>query len=253
MIHMGATKLTYVGHGTVLIETKGERILTDPALRSYVWFLIRYKPGISTDKLKPVSAVLISHIHHDHLDIASLNSFGKDVRLFVPKGAKKLLEMSGFTNVREVEEWEEFKVGKVKVKVTPANHVGYRRPFGPMAESIGFVVKGSHNVYFAGDTDTFDGMERLGKVDAALLPVWGWGPTLGKGHLDPFRAAESLKLIKPKVAIPIHWGTFHPIGFGWLSSSFLLDPPKTFASHVAKLAPKVEVRVVQPGHSTELK
>jgi L-ascorbate metabolism protein UlaG (beta-lactamase superfamily) len=250
---MARTRITYVGHGTVLIETKGERILTDPALRGNVWFLIRYKPGISADKLKPVSAVLISHIHHDHLDIASLNSFGKDVRLFVPKGAKVVLERNGFTNVQETEPGDKIGVGKVEIETVPANHLGFRRPFGPLAESVGFVVKGSHNVYFAGDTDTFDGMKKLGKVDAALLPVWGWGPNLGKGHLDPLRAAESLQLIKPRIAIPIHWGTFHPLGIGWFNPSFLLDPPKNFASHVAKLAPKVEVRVVQPGHSTELK
>lgn len=251
MIHM-VTKLTYVGHGTVMIETGGERIITDPALRGRVWFLRRRGPCMSPDRLEGISSVLISHIHHDHLDIASLNSLGKDVELIVPKGAKIILEREGFTNVKETVPGDSIRIGKVRLETVHAEHLGFRRPFGPLAESLGFVIRGGHSVYFAGDTDMFDGMGKLGKVDAALLPVWGWGPRLGKGHMDPLHAAESLKLIRPRIAIPIHWGTFHPFCMGWANPSFLKDPPKEFASHAARLAPDVEVRILQPGSSTEL-
>ena len=50
-------------------------------------------------------------------------------------------------------------------------------------------------------------MAALGAVDVALLPVWGWGPTLGPGHLDPVRAAEAVELIRPRIVVPVHWGT----------------------------------------------
>ena len=57
-----------------------------------------------------------------------------------------------------------------------------RRPFGVAAEPVGYLVGGSRTAYFAGDTDLFPGMSDLrGRVDVALLPVWGWGPSVGGG------------------------------------------------------------------------
>ena len=50
------------------------------------------------------------------------------------------------------------------------------------------------------------------ELDLALLPVWGWGPNLGPGHLDPERAARAAAMLSPRVAVPIHWGTFFPLG-----------------------------------------
>ena len=55
-------------------------------------------------------------------------------------------------------------------------------------------------------------MAELAPLDVALLPVWGWGPTLGPGHMDPADAAEALGLLRPRIAVPIHWGTIHPLG-----------------------------------------
>jgi L-ascorbate metabolism protein UlaG (beta-lactamase superfamily) len=119
---------------------------------------------------------------------------------------------------------------------------------------VGYIIEGSHHIYFPGDTDLFDGMISLGKgLDAALLPVWGWGPTLGSGHLNPKRAAEALTLLRPSIAIPIHWGTFYPIGTGLLKKSYLSEPPNQFAHYAAQFAPEVEVRIVRPGQHTILK
>ena len=69
-------------------------------------------------------------------------------------------------------------------------------------------------VYFAGDTGLFAGMSAIGDkgIDVALIPVDGWGPTVGEGHLDPVGAAEAVKLLRPRVAVPIHWGTYAPYG-----------------------------------------
>lgn len=89
-------------------------------------------------------------------------------------------------------------------------------------------------------------------LDVALLPVWGWGPTLGSGHMTPARAAKSLGLLRPEVAIPIHWGTFHPLGMGWLSPRFLWVPPRLFAREAAEFAPDVRIEILQPGDETEL-
>ena len=59
--------------------------------------------------------------------------------------------------------------------------------------ALGYLIRGSHQIYFAGDTDLFEGMATLApRLDLVLLPIWGWGPSLGPGHLDPRRAAEAL-------------------------------------------------------------
>ncbi|MEE8132941.1 MAG: MBL fold metallo-hydrolase [Nitrososphaerales archaeon] len=250
---LSATRLTYIGHATVLIETKGVRILTDPLLRNRVGFLHRCRSKIDSNSYRSIDVVLISHIHKDHLDIPSLRLLDNSVLLIVPEGASGYLNQRGYENVNEIKVGEDIQIGPLKISATPAHHFGNRNFFGPSAECLGFVVHGNHNIYFAGDTDLFQEMSSLRDgLDVALLPVWGWGPTLGRGHLDPRRAAEALKLLHPKVVIPIHWGTYCPIGMEWASPNYLTNPPHDFAHHASRLIPEVDVRVVEPGDYIEL-
>jgi L-ascorbate metabolism protein UlaG (beta-lactamase superfamily) len=112
---------------------------------------------------------------------------------------------------------------------------------------------GTQRVYFAGDTELFDGMRDMaGRFDVALLPVWGWGPSLGPGHMDPLSAARAVAILRPAVTVPIHWGTFFPVGLEALRGSALVEPPRVFARHVAELAPEVEVRVLAIGETLAL-
>ena len=81
------------------------------------------------------------------------------------------------------------------------------------ADAVGYVLRaGGVAVYFPGDTDLFPEMATWAPIDVALLPIWGWGPTLGEGHLDPGRAVQATELIGPGLVVPIHWGTFSPLG-----------------------------------------
>ena len=119
--------------------------------------------------------------------------------------------------------------------------------------AVGYCVDGSSRVYFAGDTDLFPAMSDLaGTVDVALLPVWGWGPRLGPGHLNPTRAAEAVVRIRPRLAVPIHWGTFYPIGLSRLVPRPLERPPLDFAEEVARIAPGTAVRIIAPGEALSL-
>ena len=112
---------------------------------------------------------------------------------------------------------------------------------------------GSTRVYFAGDTDLFPTMSDLaGRVDVALLPVSGWGPTLGRGHLDPVRAAEAAARIQPAIAIPIHWGTLFPVGLRRLARRRFEGPGEAFREAVAARGGRIAVRVLQPGQSMAL-
>ena len=122
-------------------------------------------------------------------------------------------------------------------------------PLGAPARAIGFDVRGTRRVYFAGDTDLFDAMAELaGGLDLALLPVASWGRKLGPGHLDSGRAAQAAALLAPRVAIPIHWGTLAVAGRA-VAPAQRDDPARAFAAQVAATAPSVSVAVLEPGSS----
>jgi L-ascorbate metabolism protein UlaG (beta-lactamase superfamily) len=242
--------VTFVGHSTVLIELEGTRILTDPLLRRHVVFLRRQVPAVDMASLRRIDAVVISHLHRDHCHFPSLRRLPPATPLFVPTGAGELLRKAGFSEVTELAVGESHAVGAVRLEGTAALHSGFRPPFGPHAESLGFLVSGEQSVYFAGDTALFPEMEALkGRVDLALLPVWGWGPNLRGHHMDPADAADSLDLIRPRIAIPVHWGTYAPIGFGSLKPRYLYDPPRTFVKLAEERAPGVNVKLLEPGGS----
>ena len=118
--------------------------------------------------------------------------------------------------------------------------------------SVGFLIEGATRIYFAGDTDLFDGMRELaGRVDVAALPIWGWGPRLPPGHLNPETAAQALALIRPAIALPIHWGTLRSIG---AQRGFdQMEPARRFAEAAAALAPETTVKVVPPGERLSLR
>jgi len=245
-------RVRFLGHATVLIDLDNTRILTDPLLRRRVAALLWRHPTPHSRVDHPVDAVLISHMHQDHLDLKSLRQVGHNETLLVPSRAGPFLARRGFRHARELVPDQVVPVGEVRVIATPALHTGFRPPFGPFGGCLGFIVEGSARVYFAGDTDIFPEMAQLGPIDVALLPVAGWGPTLGPGHMNAEVAAEALRLIRPKVAIPIHWGTFAPMGMHLRAWPYLTQPPLDFLKHARRLAPDVEVRVLEPGDAFDL-
>ena len=195
----GSVRIVYVGHATVLVEMDGVRLLTDPMLRPRMLHL-RRAGKVDAQALRDIDAVLISHLHFDHLDVASLRRIGRDIPIVAPPGAGALLARKRFRSVTELGVGEELRVGELAIRGTPARHDAARLPFGARAEPMGYVITGSRSVYFAGDTDVFEGMAGLGPIDVALVPIWGWGPVLGPGHMDPQEAAEAVRLIRASVS-----------------------------------------------------
>lgn len=245
-------ELTFLGHSTVLIEVAGARLLTDPVLRDRVGPLQRQSAPPHPGAYDGIDAVLISHLHHDHLDLPSLRHLRGRPLLIVPNGSGQLLRRHGFHEVVELEAGQRHDLGGVVVQATKAEHNGYRAPFGPTASSLGYVVGDDHRrVYFAGDTDLFDEMAELEELDVALLPVWGWGPRLGRGHLDPDRAARALELLRPRAAVPIHWGTLWPRGLR-TRRNMLVEPPRRFMAAAAELAPDVAIAAADPGRAIDV-
>jgi L-ascorbate metabolism protein UlaG (beta-lactamase superfamily) len=245
-------RVLFLGHATVLIDLDDTRILTDPLLRQRISALFWRHPNPRSEIDHPIDAVLISHMHQDHLDPPSLRRLGRDIRLLVPSQAGAFMARRGFSQARELLAGESASVGAVRVIATPARHTGFRPPFGPHGGCLGFIIEGSLRIYFAGDTDIFPEMAGLGPIDVALLPVAGWGPTLGPGHMDARRAALALQLLRPKVAVPIHWGSFAPFGMHRHPWRYLVRPPLDFLEHAGALAPEVRVEILEPGGILDL-
>jgi L-ascorbate metabolism protein UlaG (beta-lactamase superfamily) len=228
-----------------VIELDGVRIVTDPVIRARVAHL-RRAAAIPASALAPVDLVLVSHVHWDHLDLPSLAQIERDTPVVVPAGAGRLLDEHGFRHVVEVREGDVFGVKDVSVLATYAEHTATRGPLGVRAPALGYLVERPRRIYFAGDTDLFAGMSALSEeLEVALLPIAGWGPRLPPGHMDPERAARALALLQPRIAVPIHWGTYSPLHRARAS----VEPAQEFVRQAALLCPEVEIRVLAVGES----
>jgi L-ascorbate metabolism protein UlaG (beta-lactamase superfamily) len=246
----GLARLHWVGHATTSIDIDGFRVLTDPLLHRRVAHLRRRWPQPDPPA---VDLLLISHAHIDHLHLRSLRSIGTEVPVVAPAGTGSLVRRAGFTRVIEVCEGDVVEVDRATVTATHARHPSGRGPHSRIdARPLGYLIDvAGHRTYFAGDTDLFDEMSELGAVDLALLPIWGWGPTIGVGHLDPERAVEAVDRIRPRVVVPIHWGTYAPENLRSVQPTWLGAPATEFARRMEGVVASRAV-VLQPGDAIDL-
>jgi L-ascorbate metabolism protein UlaG (beta-lactamase superfamily) len=174
--------------------------------------------------------------------------------MIVPAGAGDLLSRRGFTDVRETRVGETTRIGDVDVETVPARHNHRRGPHSRVtASAVGYVMRrAGESVYFAGDTDLFPAMATMAPVDVALLPIWGWGPTIGEGHLDPGRAAEAVGILDARFVVPIHWGTYSPSIVNRRPPAWLRQPVERFRAELAQRGLLDRVRVLDPGERLDL-
>ncbi|MEU8618454.1 MBL fold metallo-hydrolase [Streptomyces sp. NPDC048623] len=248
-------EVTWWGHATCTVEDSGVRVLTDPLFARRLAHLRRRRGAVPPPEAARAEIALVSHLHADHLHLPSLALLAPGTRVIVPAGApeavpalRRLDDRRGL-RFTELAAGEEVSVEGVTVRAVPALHDGRRLPYGPhRSPALGYVVEGEARTYFAGDTGLFDGMaEAVGPVDVALLPVGGWGPYLGHNHLNAHRAAEALAALSPAAAIPVHYGTYWPIGLDAIRPHEFHAPGDDFVRHAARLAPKVAVHLLAHG------
>lgn len=239
-------EITWWGHATCTVEDSGTRVLTDPLFARRLAHLRRRQGAPPPPEAAVADVALVSHLHADHLHVPSLARLAPGTRLLVPRGAPR--QVPGLRRLRhlrltEVAPGDDVRVGDLVVRVVSARHDGRRLPVGPhLSPALGYVVEGEARTYFAGDTGLFESMaEQVGPVDVALLPVGGWGPYLGEGHLDAGRAAEALALLKPRSAVPVHYGTYWPIGMDAVRPHEFHAPGEEFVRFAAAYAPGVTV------------
>jgi L-ascorbate metabolism protein UlaG (beta-lactamase superfamily) len=236
----------------MLIEIGGLRILTDPILVDRLMFLTRVVRPLDPSLYAAVDVVLLSHLHLDHFDRLSLARLESGPEIVTGPGGAALARSWGWERVTELAPGQSHEVGDVRITATPARHPGSRPPWGPRGTAVGYLLEsGPARLYFAGDTDLFEEMATMveGELDVALLPIGGWGPRLGGGHLDPARAAEAAARLRPRFAVPIHWGTLWPYGLGRVSSGRLEGPPAEFVRELTDRVGETGARalIARPG------
>ncbi|MFH8366867.1 MBL fold metallo-hydrolase [Streptomyces sp. NPDC018031] len=253
-------EVTWWGHATATVRDSGVTVLTDPLFARRLAHLRRRRGALPPPAAAVADVALVSHLHADHLHLGSLARLAVGTRLVVPAGAGAavpgLRRVAATRRLRvvEVRPGDEVAVGQVRIRAVPAAHDGRRLPYGPRrVPALGYVVRGEATTYFAGDTGLFDGMaEAVGPCDVALLPVGGWGPYLGHGHLDARRAAQALARLEARSAVPVHYGTYWPIGLDAVRPHEFHSPGEEFVRHAGGLAPAAAVHRLGHGESVLL-
>jgi L-ascorbate metabolism protein UlaG (beta-lactamase superfamily) len=231
----GRVRVRWHGHATLSIIDSGTTVLTDPVLTGRVAHLRRRRGPEPDHSVRSPDVVVLSHLHGDHTHLPSLQLLDREVPIVVPAGAvDQVRGLREFEHqIVPVKVGDVVDIGPLTIRVTPADHDGRRWPRGEATTAaLGYLVEGSARTYFAGDTDRFDEMaDWAGGCDLALIPVGGWGPTLGPGHLNPVSAAEAVAEIGARHAVPIHFGTFWPIGLDRVRPDRFFDPGAEFVAH----------------------
>lgn len=240
--------ITWLGHASVVIDIAGVKVLTDPALTQRLAHLRRHH-HVDMASIGVPDLILISHVHMDHLHVPSLRRFGSDIPIVAPAGAGGLLRRRGFGDVRETRAGQTIDVGPLTIETVRAVHPSRRGPHSRVAaDAVGYILRaGGVAVYFPGDTDLFEEMATWPPIDVALLPIWGWGPTLGEGHLDPDGAVRATELVQPGIVIPIHWGTYSPVSVRRGRPSWLDEPVGRFRAGLGRAGLDDRLHVVAPG------
>jgi L-ascorbate metabolism protein UlaG (beta-lactamase superfamily) len=211
----------WVGHATALVQIDDKVILTDPVFTSSVGQVSKrvVEPGLDPENLPPIDAVLVSHMHFDHLSLGSLSAIEKKVRMLLmpPEGVTYLTDFD--FPVLELEPWQAWEKDGLRVTAAPVDHVGYRYGIDDawMTRSFtGYVIEyHGLKVYFGGDTAYdqklfVDVADRFPAIDLALLPIGPIEPRtlMRRFHMDPREALQSFFDLGAKRMVPIHYDTF---------------------------------------------
>ncbi len=215
--------LTHINHSTVLIQTQGLNILTDPIYSercspiSWAGPKRVRQPGIPFEELPPIDVVLISHDHYDHLDLPTIEMLIKRdaPKFYVGLGVGQYFDKS--VQVTEMDWWQKENYNSdLEIHFVPVQHFSGRGLFDRNTTQWGgFVFKTPHGqVYFGGDTGYADHFqqtqERLGKMNISIIPIGAYEPRdfMAYAHINPKEAVQAHIDLKSKLSLGVHYGTF---------------------------------------------
>jgi L-ascorbate metabolism protein UlaG (beta-lactamase superfamily) len=245
-----ACSITLINHATVLIQCEGCNILTDPIYANSISFFIPRlrRPGLAFDELPPIHLILISHSDYDHLNFRTLRRLRQrfSPTIVFPRGLGKYGKRTGYTNIVELEYWQECSRSSVRLVCVPAQHSGTRMLLDK-TPACGFILQTmDRTVYFAGDTGYGTFLKDLGSrfsIDIAILPIGAYKPYewFKNIHLHPTTALRAFLDLGAKHLIPIHWGTFK------ISDEPMAEPPLLLAKEAERLGVQDRVHILENG------
>jgi L-ascorbate metabolism protein UlaG (beta-lactamase superfamily) len=228
--HIGgnALRVTMVGHATMLVQIAGLNILTDPVWServspfSFAGPYRRNAPGIAFGDLPPIDAVLLTHNHYDHLDLATLERLvaAHEPHIVTPLGNDTIIRSAAPMARVSTGNWGDVvQLGDgVQVHIEPAHHWSARGSSDRrMALWSAFVIETpAGRIYHIGDTGFHDGInyraagEKHGGFRLALLPIGAYEPRwfMQGQHQNPLEAAQGMALCGAAHVVGHHWGTF---------------------------------------------
>jgi L-ascorbate metabolism protein UlaG (beta-lactamase superfamily) len=210
----GKVAVTWIGHASFLLQFSNHNLLIDPNWARWLKVIKRLKhPGVALKHLPDIDLVMVTHAHFDHLDRRTLRKVAADQPIVVPFEVGNLVHDLGFRSVHELGYWESYRMGGLRVTMTPCHHWGARvlhdshRGFG------GYIMQtGGRTIYHCGDTAYFPGFKEIGRrfdIDVALLPIGAYDAPSGREvHMNPEQAVAAFSDLRAKVMVPMHYGTF---------------------------------------------
>ena len=246
----GEIGVTWIGHATVLVEIDGVTVLTDPVLSDRLFVVKRLvAPGLPEGGLPRLDVVLVSHGHHDHLDVATHRRLPKDGTIAVTsRNLSDLLARTGYDRVEELDWDETLEHRGVRITALRVNHWGRRGIFPDDRGYGGFFVEGkSGSVFFPGDTAYTPLFREYGerfRIDVALLPIGAYKPdSFRRVHMNPEDALQAFRDLRARWLVPIHWGTFV------LSYEPVDEPPRWLAELAAEAGLSASLAPLEHGQS----
>ena len=217
-------RVTFVNHATLLLQTEGHNLITDPIWSNraspvqWIGPKRHRAPGIRVEDLPRIDCILISHSHYDHLDKATLRRLLARDRpaVFCPLGVGKLIRKLGFQEIHELDWWQDHPWRQLRLHCVPAQHFSSRTLFDwNRSLWCGWVIEcPTGDIYFAGDTGFGKHFAAVAKrfqdLRLALLPIGAYQPEwfMGCIHMNPEEAVKAQTILGAATAVGIHFGTF---------------------------------------------
>jgi L-ascorbate metabolism protein UlaG (beta-lactamase superfamily) len=228
-------RISFVGHVTLLIQTQGLNILTDPVWSDraspFTWVGPKrvHPPGIRFEDVPPIDLVLISHNHYDHLDLACVERLWRRdrPRIITPLGNDRIIHDRIPEATIEAHDWGHQVVisPNMTVHLEPMHHWSARSPFDRnRALWAAFVLATSGgNVYFVADSgygggDTFRAARaKFGSFRLAVLPIGDYDPRwfMAYNHMNPDEAVRAYNDLDQPQMLPTHYRTFQLADTGY--------------------------------------
>jgi len=255
---MSNPRITWLGHSTVALDVDGVRVLTDPLLRRHNWPL-RRRGGEKPDRERwsDPDVVLLSHLHSDHAQLASLRMVADAPILTAPENAD-WLHRRGLPSGHGIgDDWWPVGDTGLEVLLVRADHGHRPMPHRPNATNGHLVRSPGLVTWFAGDTSWYDEMTHLpdlaGRpIDLAVVPIGGWGSRLSGGHMDAAAAARACAAVGARQALAVHWGTLHVPFLSRLPREWMDAPGEEFGEALEQASPGCRRVDLVPGESAEL-